>query len=137
MKHLLVDFDGSLYVLALMALETEPVVRALWYPTGVRTSRAVSNYGHEILNQPLQQLRGQHGYECIDQRWKGVKIILMDGGRTTPARFEDVPAPPPAPSRVRGKPLRWEYGEWLRILKTGPERLGVDFRKVFEYLGYA
>ena len=56
-----------------------------------------------------------------------VTINLKDRGRTEAIKVERIPAPLPPKRLVRGKPVRWQYGQWVRELAQGPQALGVTF----------
>lgn len=50
---------------------------------------------------------------------------LSDYGRTMSSKpeFKDIPKP-----KTGGKPLRWHYGQWQKLLRTGWVNLGVDLK---------
>jgi hypothetical protein len=128
MRHTLVDLDGQLCVLYETTFDSEPTINRLWWPTGQRTCDIRNSYGPSLIGQALVQCgHSEHGYRFIDSSMPKVTINLKDRGRTEAIKVERIPAPMPPAKLVRGKPVRWHNGQWMRDLAQGPQALGVTF----------
>lgn len=130
-RYTLVDLDGDLCVLYETTLDSEPVIQRIWWPTGQRTAGIRSSYGPSVLDQPLERNGwSEHGYRFADRSLPRLTIQLRERGQTEAVKVERIPAPAPPAKIVRGKPVRWHNGEWVRDLAAGPQSLGVVFPAV-------
>jgi hypothetical protein len=102
--------DGNLYVRWGFALTSEPKVRLLYYPVGLRAS-ALRQYGREA---PLPLIREDSGLFRERDDPRTLTFRLVHGGATTAAFEEIIEVPAP---KARGKDVRWNNGRWEKHLK--------------------
>ena len=112
-KHTLVIKDGFLCIKVVGACSSEPEFTIHYYPC-FRCSESEAKMCSYPIGEEMTPV-GTGTYCCRSFDYRS-RFELADGGQTKPIAFERIPAQSP---KSGGKPVRWYYGQWQKLLKTG------------------
>ena len=119
MKYTLAYIDKQLCVCSAWPLESEPIMRKLYWPVS-RVQRGGNGLAPDVqkIFDSGAELSHRFSEDPFSYYKDGgtIAFYLRDNGRTEAIKIENLPIDPPP---ARGKPIRWYQGRWQRELKRG------------------
>lgn len=107
-------FDGFLCVKSVETMNDKPEFHLTYWPI-CRCSKSQADFNGFPLGAQMDY-SGTGCYRAHDSRLDSRRFELANGGQTVSIAIKFYPVTPPP---TRGKVLRWNNGEWQKLLKTG------------------